>query len=129
MIKAGCPEFICKKCGKAREKIYKETGKNIVYGGYGSKTAVEQGVSKTSTLLTKCVPVKEFKGYSDCGCFKSGESSIVNKEHYEPGIVLDIFAGSGTTGAVAKKFGRDYLLMEQNGEYIEMIEKRLEFLI
>src|SRR3990167_4264414 len=28
-IKAGCPEFICKKCGKAREKIFKKEKINV----------------------------------------------------------------------------------------------------
>lgn len=41
------------------------------------------------------------------------------------GIVLDPFMGSGTTGAVAKKLGRNYLGIELNPAYIVMAEKRL----
>jgi len=42
-----------------------------------------------------------------------------------PCTVLDPFAGSGTTGAVAKSLGRDYILIEANPDYIELIEARL----
>jgi site-specific DNA-methyltransferase (adenine-specific) len=42
------------------------------------------------------------------------------------GIVLDPFFGSGTTGSVAKKLGRDYIGIELNPEYIKIAEKRLK---
>ena len=42
------------------------------------------------------------------------------------GIVLDIFAGSGTTLDVARKLGHEYIGIELNPEYIKLIEKRLE---
>jgi len=43
----------------------------------------------------------------------------------ESGIVLDPFGGSGTTGAVAKKYARNYILIELNPAYKEIAEKRL----
>lgn len=44
----------------------------------------------------------------------------------KPGdIVLDFFAGSGTTGAVAHKLDRKFLLVDQNPESIKTIIKRL----
>lgn len=39
--------------------------------------------------------------------------------------VLDFFAGSGTTGAVAAKLGRVFVMVDQNPESIEVIQKRL----
>jgi DNA modification methylase len=42
------------------------------------------------------------------------------------GVVLDPFAGSGTVGAVAKSLGRDYILIEANPDYIELIEERIK---
>ena len=40
--------------------------------------------------------------------------------------VLDFFAGSGTTGAVAAKLGREFVLIDQNPESISVIQERLE---
>lgn len=41
------------------------------------------------------------------------------------GIVLDPFAGSGTTLLAAKNTGREYVGIEQNAEYFEIIKARL----
>jgi site-specific DNA-methyltransferase (adenine-specific) len=40
--------------------------------------------------------------------------------------VLDFFAGSGTTGAVAHKLDREFVLIDQNPEAIQTITKRLD---
>jgi len=40
-------------------------------------------------------------------------------------LVLDFFAGSGTTGAVAAELGRKFILIDQNPESIEVISSRL----
>ncbi|MBQ8427481.1 MAG: site-specific DNA-methyltransferase [Clostridia bacterium] len=42
--------------------------------------------------------------------------------------VLDIFAGSGTTGVVAKKLDRKYICIEQNPLYCAWAQKRLEMI-
>jgi site-specific DNA-methyltransferase (adenine-specific) len=44
------------------------------------------------------------------------------------GIVLDPFAGSGTTGVACKKLGRDFILIEKEEEYISIIKARLSAL-
>ena len=38
--------------------------------------------------------------------------------------VLDFFAGSGTTGAVAAALGRDFVLVDQNPEALAVMKKR-----
>jgi site-specific DNA-methyltransferase (adenine-specific) len=44
----------------------------------------------------------------------------------KPGdVVLDFFAGSGTTGFVANELGRKFILVDQNPESIEVIKNRL----
>ena len=44
------------------------------------------------------------------------------------GIVLDPFAGSGTTGVACKKLERDFILIEKEKEYIPIIKARLSAL-
>ncbi len=108
-IKAGCPEFICKKCGKARETIYKKSGqfqrrwsKNNAEGSpYGKQDSMQ------NTYNTEL---------SNCGC----------KAGWKSGIVLDPFIGSGTTAVVAKQLGRQWIGIELNPEYKKLAEKRLK---
>lgn len=40
-------------------------------------------------------------------------------------VVLDPFFGSGTTGAVAKKMGRNYIGIEREAKYIRMAKERI----
>ena len=42
------------------------------------------------------------------------------------GIVIDPFAGTGTTGQAALMEGMKYILIEKEDEYIQDIEKRLK---
>ena len=41
------------------------------------------------------------------------------------GVVIDPFCGSGTTGVVAKKQGKEFIGIELNKDYIAMAEKRI----
>lgn len=115
LISAGCPQFICTKCGEPRKKLYTHDGE-ITMGSPGSKTADEVGVSETSSLRTKTVKMKTEAGWSDCGC----------SVEFRPGIVLDPFMGSGTTGITAQKLGRNFIGCELNESYKKMAEKRIQ---
>lgn len=41
-------------------------------------------------------------------------------------LIADPFAGSGTTGISARRYGRDYVLIEKSPEYCDMIQARIE---
>lgn len=43
----------------------------------------------------------------------------------EEDTILDPFAGSGTVGKIAKQLNRNYILIEKEPEYIEIIKERL----
>lgn len=45
------------------------------------------------------------------------------------GVVLDPFFGSGTTGAVAKRFGREYIGIDLNARYLEKAKERIDKVI
>ena len=50
---------------------------------------------------------------------------VIQASSQQGDLVLDFFAGSGTTGAVAAELGRKFILIDQNPESIEVISKRL----
>ena len=50
---------------------------------------------------------------------------IIQASSKEGDVVLDFFAGSGTTGYVANELGRRFILVDQNPESIEVIKNRL----
>ena len=51
---------------------------------------------------------------------------IIQASSKEGDVVLDFFAGSGTTGVVANMLGRRFILVDQNPEALEVIKQRLE---
>jgi site-specific DNA-methyltransferase (adenine-specific) len=51
---------------------------------------------------------------------------IIQASSKEGDVVLDFFAGSGTTGVVANMLGRKFILIDQNPEALEVIQQRLE---
>jgi site-specific DNA-methyltransferase (adenine-specific) len=51
---------------------------------------------------------------------------LVQMASEEGDIILDPFAGSGTTLVSAKAHGRDYIGIEKESEYVEMCRSRLE---
>jgi len=126
LIKCGCPQWICKKCGKPRVRVtekkliihreFKDKGKayrNVVSGSKEmpaiprARTGIE-GHNEIYTI-----------GWTDCGCGAG----------WGAGVVLDPFAGSGTVGVVAERLGRNSILIDLNKEYCEMALKRLKPLV
>ena len=63
-----------------------------------------------------CLQVETTGWQPTCSCDNEGKGRC---------LVLDPFAGSGTTGEVALKHGRDYLLIELNRDYETLIRGRL----
>jgi len=120
-IKAGCPEFVCKKCGKAREKIKEIIKNNPEFNQVkGNDTANIHfgGVRLTNNGTTPHFepPTIIDKGYTDCGC----------NAGWEGGIVLDPFFGAGTTGLVALKQNKKFIGIELNPEYVTIAKNRLK---
>ena len=50
---------------------------------------------------------------------------LLSKFSNENDTILDPFAGSGTTGVACKNLNRNYILIEKEPEYIDIINKRL----
>lgn len=54
---------------------------------------------------------------------------IIKAHTNEGDVVLDFFAGSGTTGAVAMKMGRKFIMVEKEPKHIDIIKRRLNKVI
>jgi len=114
MIEAGCPKEICNKCGKAKQKIviadYKGANnqhKNTKVHHNGQTHIISRGSSNPKEEIISC----------NCNA------------GFHPGIVLDPFGGSGTTGITAKKLQRNFINIELNPEYSEISERNFEIKI
>ena len=51
---------------------------------------------------------------------------VIQASSKEGDLVLDFFAGSGTTGAAALELGRNFILIDQNPESIAVIKERFK---
>jgi len=105
-------------------KIYSTIKKKT--GGLGKKNNQEcRALSNVFTDISPIVPwSKERVGHPTQKPIQLLERLITIFSN-ENDIVLDCFAGSGTTGVAAKNLNRQYILIEQSEEYIEIIRDRL----
>jgi site-specific DNA-methyltransferase (adenine-specific) len=109
-ILAMCPQHVCTTCGEPRRRIVQPTEwdhrehplerEGIQRGGLGTHG---DRVATPTTL-----------GWSDCG-----------HGTYRRGIVLDPFAGSGTTLAVAEGHGRDSIGIDLDSRNEHLIRERV----
>ena len=125
-IKAGCPEEVCKKCGKARERIIEK--EKIIDKG---RALDSQYVSNINSIKSRSHDAKRQLGGNYQKLLNQREVKIIGwtscdcNADFEGGIALDPFAGAGTVGVVAKKFGRQFILIDIKKEYCEMAERRI----
>ena len=131
-ILAGCPEEVCVKCETPYERKMEVGGYDKEHqrrsGGdadgnyYGESTkdyasAKAQDASETKRRILESMREKKDLGLEkQCDC-ESNETKA--------GTVLDPFGGSGTTGLVADRNGRNAVLIELNPEYAEMAKNRI----
>ncbi len=116
MIVAGCPEQVCIKCGKAKERITEteyhnqSMSKNEKYtqNDFGCNQTYGRGIGETKTT-----------GWTDCGC----------NAGFESGIIYDPFMGAGTTAKVALRANRKFIGSELNSDYCKLANDRTESLL
>lgn len=117
-LSAACPEKVCAECGApwVREvetefvKLAQRTNTRKALGADGQMADInsknQMGFNKTKTL-----------GFSpSCDC-QAGTAA---------GTALDPFGGSGTTGLVADRMGRNAVLIELSADYCDMARRRIE---
>jgi site-specific DNA-methyltransferase (cytosine-N4-specific) len=117
LISLMCPPKVCRTCGKPSERItepteaYKEA-LQVPWRDDGAegRRAVGRSAYDKPTLVADRVTV----GWSDCG---HGD--------WRPGTVLDPFAGSGTTLAVAVGMGRRAIGIDIDERNAHLAEQRV----
>jgi site-specific DNA-methyltransferase (adenine-specific) len=87
----------------------------------------DRGKTPTDTWWHTIVPTngKEKTGYptqKPLGILKR----IVQASSPQNGLVLDFFAGSGTTGAASLELGRKFILIDNNQEAMEVMARRFD---
>jgi DNA modification methylase len=116
-IESGCPMYICSKCGLPKVwKAEKITLPSPPIGG--TKHHGEPGFEVYSSNETMQVATGKGSWEASCEC----------KENFLPGIFLDPFMGSGTSGKIANELVRDYMGIELNPQYMEIIKAKTETL-
>jgi len=96
--------------------------------GLVSKEKAARGKTPTDVWWHTIVPTS---GREKTGYPTQKPLGILNrivKVHTDPGdVVLDFFAGSGTTGEAAARLGRGFVLIDDNPEAARVAAKRLAF--
>lgn len=110
-----CPLRVCVVCGlpstrlvePLHDKAYNEQRRKLVPPKGPNNSRADQGSRDFQSARYKTV------GWSDCG-----------HDHWRAGVVLDPFAGSGTTLAVAAKFGRSAIGIDIDERNLEFARRR-----
>jgi len=122
-ILAGTSPRACEKCGAPWKRLTEKSRSFESGSGRSGRDPIGkngpglQGGGETRDIRRgPCLQVETTGWQPTCSCDNEGKGRC---------LVLDPFAGSGTTGEVALKHGRDYLLIELNRDYETLIRGRL----
>jgi len=151
-IKASCPRYVCKKCGKPREKVYVEVE-------HIPNTPTETNIL---TETTETIPTETIELLKSMGSDKNGEYHGNEKKDYktsnaqmpsetkrrilegirkekeeqwikcscgvgfEPGVVLDPFMGSGTTAVMARKLNRRWVGVDISETFLKEAANKIQ---
>jgi len=90
---------------------YAQKGRRLLNGGRDTNVLEFKRVARLDHPTQKPVDLNEY---------------LIKKSTNENDTILDPFAGSGTTGVACKNLNRNYILIEKDEQYIEIIKDRLK---
>ena len=111
--------------GDAYNKGYR---KNQLTGSYGNFNSIEvksEGGRYPSDVIYVKTAESEGEIFHPTQKPKALFEYLIKTYTNEEDLVLDNCAGSGTTGVACKNLNRNFILIEKEPEYIEIIKKRL----
>lgn len=110
-ILAMCPHRVCTTCGRPSERLTEKTNA----AGQGHRRTRQAGAERqlTSTDVPDAAEYVTL-GWTDCG-----------HDSWRQGVVLDPFAGSGTTLAVATGHGRDAIGIDLDERNADLARQRV----
>lgn len=123
-IKATCPPKVCSECGTPHERVVErkdeyqtaEPGEDKFEGQRNDTDRRGDGTTFSNNPEERKRPQRELKGW-ESGCECDGD--------VEAGVVLDPFAGAGTTCLVGDNLNRRFVGLELNDEYVTMAQDRI----
>jgi len=116
-ILAGCPSEICTKCGHIvttvpiTESVATRPNKSSKYDD-----STDEIYTRSISLKERRVQVQVGEETRRCEC----------DAPTEPGVVLDPFAGSGTTAVASIMLNRKYIMIDKSEEYYKMMIERIK---
>jgi DNA modification methylase len=119
-----CPMNVCRTCGHIRtrrvqKQLYDEqrSRRSRIFGKYtsgeGQELVDKAGRRDAGRNYAAKMPVTA--GWDECPC-----------QNWRPGVVLDPFCGSGTTGEIALRMGRCFIGIDLYALYLDITRMRCE---
>jgi len=120
---------ISSKTGETLEEYWRRTGKSLEFIKREGNSKPQYWVPPQEKVICDNNWL-DIKGYDYTYQYKTEKSELLLKRIMEMGsnpdsIVADFFAGSGTTGAVAEKLGRKWIMCELGKPACMITRKRL----
>lgn len=121
LILAMCPLEVCVACGKPRRRVVGKASYRLARTGQvvdaQSWEKNDTGANRKEVInrdngVVRSAPTL---GWTDCGCGAG----------FRPGVVLDPFAGSGTTLTVAQALGRDAIGIDLDERNADLCRQRV----
>ena len=124
LVLSMCPLEVCVACGEPRRRV--ETAEYVPHGDAGRQNAearaqrgaTEVGVNGSAQQFThgRATKIPTTAGWTDCQCGAG----------FTPGVVLDPFAGTFTTGLVAEFHGRNAIGIDVDARNADLVPQRRE---
>lgn len=118
LVKAMCPEKVCRECGEPSRRIVGEPeyvdNDGLLIEPKVWRSSISAGLGAHTKQRTSVTRVDLTLGWTDCG-----------HDDWRRGVILDLFAGTGTTLLVATGHGLDAIGIDLDERNAELAYERI----